>query len=568
MFPLLKKTWAAAAAGACVWTTAVQAVPLVIPPAGDAGALQQRQMELLRENERLQRQDKPGAEGPAVVAPTAPAATPTASEAAAQVRFVLREVAFTESAYLSPAELQAVVAPELGKTISLADLQGVLAKVNALYALRQIATATAVLQPQDVTDGKVVIRLVEGRVGQITVFGNDTTDVDFVRLRLGLKEGDLVDLGVLERAVTRMNRTLDVRLGVEVKPGQQFGASDLLVGLQEPPRHEVMFTVDNLGSRLTGEWRAGLSYRNRSVLGYRDDLMVSYTRAEGQDSRMLQYSFPFNNWGGRMSFGYFWDETEIGSGPLAALDITGESQTMLFNVRQPVWVTPNWMVELTGAHKDRTSRNAISGEQLKADHSKDYAYGFELQHFGSGHHVIAGVSESRVRIKPQPSVATKYVIQRGFARYTQLLPHDLSVRASWNWQTTPDDYLPSAEQMFLGSEGSVRGYPSGTYSGDRGHILSLELHHPVVQFQNDYLGGVKITGFGFIDHGDVKPYNPPGSIADVGERLTGAGWGFNANIGARHTLRVTAGLGLTKVKQNPEPARQYQITVQWMALVF
>lgn len=568
MFPLLKKTWAAAAAGACVWSTAVQAVPVVIPPSGDAGALQQRQMELQRETERQQRQDKPAAEGPAVVAPTAPAAAPATSPEAAQVRFVLREVVFTESAYLSPAELQAVVAPELGKTISLADLNEVLAKVNALYAQRRIATASAVLQPQDVTDGKVLIRLVEGRVGHITVLGNATTDADFVRRRLGQAEGDLVDLDGLERAVTRMNRTLDVRLGVEVKPGQQFGTSDLFVGLQEPPRDELMFTLDNLGSRLTGEWRAGLSYRNRSVLGYRDDLMVSWTRAEGQDSRMLQYSFPFNRWGGRMSAGYFWDETEIGAGPLAALDVTGESQTMLFNVRQPVWVTPNWTVELTGGHKDRTSRNAISGEQLKAEHSKDYTYGVELQHFGADHHVIAGINEARVRIDPQPSVASKYVVQRGFARYTQLLPRDLSVRASWSWQTTPDDYLPSAEQMFLGGEGSVRGYPSGTYSGDRGHILSLELHHPVAQFESAYFGGVKVTGFGFIDHGDVKPYTPPGSVADVGERLTGLGWGFNANLGARHTLRVTAGVGLTKVKQNPEPPRQYQITVQWMALVF
>lgn len=568
MFPLMKKTCLAAAVSASAWATGAHALPVVIPPSGDAGALQQRQIELQRENERQQRQQTaPDGEGQGVIAP-APVAPSAAPAGAEQVRFVLREVTFTESAYLSEAELQAVVAPELGKTLSLAELHGVLDKVNALYAQRQIVTASAVLQPQDVTEGKIVIRLVEGRVGNIQVFGNDSTDEDFVRNRLGLSSDELVDLGALERAVTRMNRTLDVRLGVEVKPGSRFGYSDLLIGVQEPPRDEVVLTVDNLGSTLTGEWRAGLSYRNRSVLGYRDELTLSWTRAEGQDSRMAQYAFPFNPWGGRMSFGYFWDKTEIGGGPLAVLDITGDSQTMMFNVRQPLWVTPKWMVELTGGHKDRTSRNYISGEALKSDRSKDYSYGVDIQHFGDGHHVAAGVNETRVRIKPQPSVPEKYVVQRGYARYTQLINEDVSVRASWNWQATPDDYLPSAEQMFLGSEGSVRGYPSGTYTGDRGHIVSLELHHPLAQFQSPSMGAVSMTGFAFVDHGDVKPYNPPGTVADVGERLTGAGWGLNANIGERHTLRLTAGVGLTKVKQNPGPPRNYQITVQWMAKIF
>src|SRR5690606_4495652 len=325
---------------------------------------------------------------------------------------------------------------------------------------------------------------------------------------------------------------------------------------------------DLLGSKLTGEWRLGLSYRNRSVLGFRDDLLLSWTHAAGQESRMLQYGFPFNPWGGRISLGYFWDETEIRKGPLASLNITGESKMGMLSMRQPLWVTPTWMVELTGGYKDRDSRNIVSGVLLKTEHSQDHSYGAEVQHFGDSHHLAAGLSETRVQIDPQGTLPTRYRVHRGFVRHTQLLPHELSLRSSLSWQGTPDRYLPSAEQMFLGGEGSVRGYPSGTYAGDRGHALSLELHHPLGQWQPGPFAKVSATGFAFIDHGDVKPYNPPGSVAQVGERLTGIGWGLLAHVNNRHTVRLTAGVGLDRVKQDPKPPRNYQVTVQLLSKLY
>ena len=55
------------------------------------------------------------------------------------------------------------------------------------------------------------------------------------------------------------------------------------------------------------------------------------------------------------------------------------------------------------------------------------------------------------------------------------------------------------------------------------------------------------------------PYRPPASLLPPREKLTGVGWGLNAAVGKRTSLRMTLGYGLDKV---PQTDRNYQVTVQ------
>src|SRR5690606_16733249 len=119
--------------------------------------------------------------------------------------------------------------------------------------------------------------------------------------RIGLKPGELVDLPTLEQDLIRFNRTNDVQLRAELKPGTVFATSDLEIKVEEPPRHDLRFTLDNAGSSSTGKWRTGLAYLNRSLLGFRDDLSVSTTHAHGQESYSVAYGIPINRSGGRLA---------------------------------------------------------------------------------------------------------------------------------------------------------------------------------------------------------------------------------------------------------------------------
>ncbi|MBP8150698.1 MAG: ShlB/FhaC/HecB family hemolysin secretion/activation protein [Xylophilus sp.] len=527
--------------------------PLTLPPAAEAGALQQRQIEAdqrRREAERELQQPSQPLTRPATPAAAAPL---TGSE----VRVAVKDIRFSTSEILSMSALEAIAADYRGKQVTLAELQQLADRVNALYKEKGVVTALATIPQQDVTAGVIEVRLVEGRVGQVKIEGNTSTRAEYITPRLGLAGGQLVDLDKLEQGLVWFNRTNDIRLQADLLPGETFGTTDLRVAVVEPPQHELMASVDNMGSKLSGEWRAGFSYRNRSLLGYRDDVLLSYTRARGQDSRAASYAVPINRHGGRLSMGLYEDRTAIKFGALSSLNITGNSRAQVLSLRQPVWIDANSQWDLVGGAKRRISSNYIDGVFLQRTDSKDRSAGVEWQWAVDSRSVTA----SYIKYWADATVLAerlKYQVDRTSLRYIQGLTPGFSLRTSLGGQWARDKNLPSAEQFFIGGEGSVRGYPVGAFSGDQGYALNVELHHPLV---NTPLGTQTLaaTGFFFVDHGRTVPYRPPASLLPPREKLTGVGWGLNAAVGKRTSLRMTLGYGLDKV---PQTDRNYQVTVQ------
>lgn len=509
---------------------------VVIPPAGDAGALQQRQIE----EEKRRRAEERTLPAPAdpVTRPAAPA--PQRLPSGADVRFTVREIRFSApSEILGAAELDAIVAPARGQQLTLNDLQALADRINALYKAKGVVTALAVIPPQDISQGTVTIQLVEGHVGAVNISGNQNTRESFIAARIGLRAGELVDLDKLERALIWFNQINDVRLQADLQPGQQFGLTTLNISAIEPPRNQLLFSLDNLGSLLTGPNRAGATWRNRSVFGWRDDMLLSLTAAGGQQSEAFSYGFPINRWGGRLDLAYYSDRTAIRYGSLSSLNITGDSHARVASLRQPVYVDNNVELDLTADGKKRDSSNYIDSVFLLRTDTSAATVGADLQRYDDTSTWSLSLNGSQVSARAA-GVDRNFVITRGAARLSREVGSGLSVRGSVAWQSTPDNNLPSSEQFSLGGEGSVRGYAPGIYSGDKGYLINLELHH---RLGNLDLGpaSFQATGFFFADHGHVNPYRPPNSLLDSGEKLTGYGWGLDATLNQHTTIRLVLG---------------------------
>ncbi len=91
------------------------------------------------------------------------------STLAAGPAFLLRQIVIDESAILSPEEIRSVLARYEQKQATIADLNLAVQELNSLYRQKGYATAMAVLPPQQVRDGMVRLRLIEGRVGKIVI---------------------------------------------------------------------------------------------------------------------------------------------------------------------------------------------------------------------------------------------------------------------------------------------------------------------------------------------------------------------------------------------------------------
>jgi hemolysin activation/secretion protein len=534
----------------------------IVPPSADPGALQQRQIDEERRHQESERERRKQSTEP-LIRQEAPA--PARRAGADTLRFLVREIRFTPSELLKPEELDAIARDFRGRELTLTELQGLADRVNALYKSKGIVTAQAVIPPQDVSEGVVLVRLVEGRVGKLKVEGNASTREGYVTSRLGLKPAELIDLKRLEAAIIRYNRTNDTQMRAELKPGAEFGTTDVYATLSEPARHDLRLSVDNSGSPSTGRWREGLSYTNRSLLGYRDELSVSSSVSDGHHGASFGYSVPFNTWGGRLSYAFYDDATRIKNGPLQTLNITGESTANVFSLRQPLVAEEKVEFDLLGGAKRRVSTNFVDTVFLQRTETADRNLGGELQLTQGANYWLANFT--RAWGHADVLTRTEYRIDRGNLRYARDLPAGLSFRSSLNWQSSPQQQLASSEEFFIGGEGSVRGYDVGAFSGDRGYTLNLELHHPLLAPKAGENGssGALLTGFFFADYGITYPFRPPNTGLRPYERLSSVGWGVDASFGRHWYGRVTLAYGLTDV---PLMARNYTLLFQAVASAF
>ena len=524
-------------------------------PAASPGATQQRQIE---EERRLREQDRlpqrPSTD-PLRVQPVQPTPVTPAAQA---LRFPVREIRFTPSAILSSDELQAMALPYLRPEVSLAELQKLVAQINQRYRERGVVTALAVIPPQDVSSGVITIRIIEGRLGEVRIEGNASTEAAFVDSRIGLSPGDLVDLPSLESALIRFNRTNDVQLAAELKPGADAGQTDLWVLLSEPPRQQFQVFADNLGVPSTGTYRAGVSYLNRSLLGYRDELSLLVTGAEGLRSAAAVYGFPVNIMGGRLSFGYYFADTEIRNGSLAPLDVTGDSVTKVLTLRQPTWVVPEGQLDVVYGAGWSSSSTEISGVALQQLDTRYQNLGLEGQWFEAGAATFASYGYTYGQVTSENR--REFGISRVALRHNRDLVDALSLWGTASGQWTGDVLLPSNQQYFIGGEGSVRGYATGLLSGDEGFTLSLELRR-ALNLGSWAAGGTALSasGFAFVDYGRVYPFRPPASVLPAWQQLTGVGVGVRASLARDLFGTLTYAYGLTDVPLQP---RAYALTFQ------
>lgn len=498
------------------------------------GALQQLRIDEEERRRQIERIEQRQAADPVI---EKPAETAVPKEDPAAVRFFVREIRFSPSKIFSAGELAELARAYEGREHTLASLQQLVQEVNDAYRQRGVVTAQALIPPQNVSAGIVEIRLVEGHLGSLLFDGNASTADGYIANRIGLKPGDLVDLPSLEADLLRFNRTNDVQLQAQLAPGKAFATTDLRLKVIEPSRHLLRVQVDNGGSRSTGEWRGGLTYINRSVLGHRDEFSLATTQSGGQESYSIGYTIPASRSGGRLGLAYYQDHTEIRHGPFKSLDITGKSESTVLTFRQPVHLGKASQVDLVAGARSRRTDNWISGIFLTSSDSLDASIGAEAQYADASGYWAGGYSYTRG--SAEVVERSDYWYGRGWLRHLQRLENDRSLVGSLSFQNTSKPLLPSSEQFIIGGEGSVRGYPVGTWAGETGYTLSAEYHHPLGgMLLGDGVTRLDAQGFFYVDYGHVRPYRPPNTILRSHEQLASIGWGVNAKIGKQTNVRL------------------------------
>ena len=123
--------------------------------------------------------------------------------------------------------------------------------------------------------------------------------------------------------LVKFNMTNDIQLSVDMRAGQEPETTDYEIFVQEPdPRTFTLFS-DSSGSKSSGRYRGGVSFTERSLLGWRDRLQLIGVFSHGSRSFMGSYSVPLNSFGTRLTASYSYGRVKVVDGPSEGFDVKG-----------------------------------------------------------------------------------------------------------------------------------------------------------------------------------------------------------------------------------------------------
>lgn len=517
------------------------------PPVPTAGGAAIQSQKTQQDVEKLFR---PESAGPALEGPPRPKQDVGKKGGAT---FPLRRVDFDASRFISQAELQAIAAPYVGRKVDISDLQTIVKKVNDIFAARHLITAIAYLPPQDLGKGILHVAIVEGKLGQMAVKGNRILSDGWIRSAVDVEPGAVVDVPAIERDVARFNVSSNAQIRAALKPGVNFGLTDITLSVLEPPTDSVQAFFDNQGSDATGIWEAGINYQRYNILGIDDKLFFNVLGSEGNHNFNLAYNLPFNRWGGRLGVSAGYGQIQVAGGDYRALNITGTSENEAFNISQPIYVDPSWALLLNGSVGRSVSKSEQSGIGITQNETIKETVGFTASYVGS---VLA--------FSASPSVSTNQAyLHIGGSRYqftsanlslagTLQMPLGFVGKVTGSGQWANWTQLTGDQQFQIGGPLSVRGYDTGSASGYSGYSLSFELHHAVApQLQG-------LDAFVFYDRGAV--YNAfPKSIV-----MESVGAGLSWTASKNFVANLSFGVPITKaVDGQPRYAVYLRLATSW-----
>lgn len=467
----------------------------------------------------------------------------------------INKIVTGSSEILSDMELRGITEKYEGKPASVRELFEIVDKINALYKAKYFITAKAILPPQKVEAGVVQIRLIEAHVGKISIENNPSTRDSYFTSRISQKPGDLVNVKELEKAIVFFNRTGDVNIKAELKPGAQTGTTDFILKAEEPPRYQVLAYADNAGREEVGRERIGMRAEDRSLLGYRDVLILNMLGSDGTVSGNASYNVPFGEIGTSIGGNFDFSRITYGKGPLTTLDIDGESKNFGFRLTQPVFVEESYKIDGYAGFNRKASNTDFDQVRLFETIVNEFVAGCNYQ---------ASEDNGAWQIGQYVTIGKKNEgDDRDFITYNlqvgRLLRFNNEIAALFRGglQLSDSKLLPSFEQFQIGGTATVRGYTEGLLSGDNGYFLSAELNFPFLA-QTCALMGIqlrdKIKGFLFLDHGGAFPYKGDNQSIDSNDFLTGAGFGLIFNFSKYLSGKMICGIPLSKPNGEVEDA--------------
>lgn len=402
----------------------------------------------------------------------------------------------------------------------------------------------------------VVVAVLVGRVGEISVGGARWFSERWVRDQIRLQEGDYVDMASLREDVAWVSRDRFLDATVMLEKGKQVGLTNVYVQVEDQFPLRVYGAYQNTGNLIAGDSRylAGLNAGNLWGIGHLFDFE-------------LQMAPDFSDW---------WSATTVYKAPLpwrhmlelfggytrtkpeieALEGLLGYGWQVSGRYRIPLRSREHYQHEVVAGYDFKRTNNFLSIDPAQITPTSidvsqfPLAYqGKETDWFGSTtFNVVLTISPGYMTAfdrkfeyeLERPGATPTYAYLVGNVERYNELPYEMSWLVYSSLQLTTNHLIPS-EEFALGGYETVRGYNEDEIVSDRGFLLRNEFRIPPWHIVKKKKLETDLVLLGFIDFGyandvdqDIFDKNStvlasvgPGARLHVGEYLRAyLDWGY------------------------------------------
>lgn len=450
---------------------------------------------------------------------------------------VLRSVMIEGATALGPEALAASYQAYIDRPVSLADIGAILDAMTAAYRDAGFILSRAIAPPQDLADGLLRIRIVEGYLDKVSFQGVRPGRWGLETYAERLRSERPLTLASLERVILLIEDLPGLTVASGLRPiDDEAGLYELILTLEED-RFDGSLYVDNRGTPAVGRLQGYSSLGANSTFSLAERIQLGFFTVPNQPQELLYgdllYVQPLFSDGLTASFRVSRSRVDAGDA-LADLDTNSTSSGYEFKLRYPVIRTRAFNLYLGGTFDFRDLRQEQLGTTVLDDRLRvlrgnlDLAFSDDLEganflslEVSQGLSVIDASPSGRAtrsRVDGQPDF-TKVTLE---AVRQQDLPSNFGLQLALSGQGSFDPLL-SSEEFALGGSRYGRAYDFSEITGERGIVGSLELRYGQ-SLPMDWLPGVQL--YGFYDWGAVWNDVPGGGQARDSLSSAGAGLRF------------------------------------------
>ncbi|WP_418316513.1 ShlB/FhaC/HecB family hemolysin secretion/activation protein [Piscinibacter sakaiensis] len=416
------------------------------------------------------------------------------------VALELKAVRFAGNTAIPTAELDALVAPHIGRSLAAGEIEALRIELTRLYVDRGFVNSGLRVAGIDAANGVLSFNVIEGRLQAIELQGMDGLDDAYITAQLHSANDGPLNLDRLrERFQLLLADPLFERLNARLLPGDSPGEAVLAIDVRRARPYELRLFANNHRPVSIGAATLGIAGVLRNGTGRGDVLeatLQSPAEGGGDLRGSVAWRMPLDYRGTHLSLSLDHGESSVVEQSVRSLDISSRLSSVELGLSRVVTESLDRRLSLGVAVVHRENRTWLLGRPFSFNPGEpdgivreDIArFWQELvlrsqtqvlalrSTFSWGRNNLQDVAGLPVQNRP-PSNYRIWLGQAQYARRIGSKGAQLVARATV--QHSPDRLL-ALDGIALGGASSVRGYRENQLVRDEGVLLNLEFEWPAI----------------------------------------------------------------------------------------